>query len=177
VAPDRRFAVRVLEPGEIELATGLDVGETGDMLYRQDGGTLEAYGRSWARPSDTGDEMRHYVERWRWIVDQGGAAFGAFDGDRLVGLAVLRLELEPGVGQLDGLYVDQGHRRSGVADALSSQAEAAARAAGATSIYVSATPTPSAVGFYRSRGFEPTERPNTDLLALEPDDIHMRKRL
>lgn len=44
---------------------------------------------------------------------------------------------------------------------------------GATHLYVSATPTGSAVGFYTSKGFAPTDTPHPDLLAEEPEDIHM----
>jgi GNAT superfamily N-acetyltransferase len=175
--PAGALVIRGLEPAELDLATGLDVGEAGDTLYRQVGRQLSTFARAWARPSDTGDEMRHYVERWRWIVDRGGAAFGAFRSGRLAGLAVVRLELEPGVAQLDGLYVDRRDRGAGIATRLDERAEATARASGARELYVSATPTPSAVGFYRSRGYEATDRPNADLLALEPDDIHMRKAL
>ena len=171
------ISVRVLAPAELSRATELDVGEAGSTLFVQRGRDLSTIGREWARPSDPGDEMLHYVERWRWIAANGGAALGAFAGDRVVGIAVLRLELEPGVAQLDGLYVDRGHRRAGVGRALSDRAEALARASGAREIYVSATPTPPAVGFYRSRGFEPTDQPNANLLSLEPDDVHMRKAL
>jgi hypothetical protein len=42
----------------------------------------------------------------------------------------------------------------------------------ARGLYVSSVPTDSAVGFYLSRGFRPTE-PLPELLALEPRDIHM----
>ena len=169
--------VRALDLADIGLAAELDLGEAGDILFRQDGRDLVTYQRSWARPSDIGDEMVEYLERWRGIVRAGGTALGAFSGGRLVGIAVLRLDLEPGVAQLDGLYVDRAHRRAGVAETLSRRLEAVARQADASSMYVSATPTPSAVGFYRSLGYEPTDSPNPRLLALEPDDIHLRKAL
>jgi hypothetical protein len=60
---------------------------------------------------------------------------------------------------------------------LTDEMERLARAAGATAFYVSACPTESAVGFYTSRGFRPTDRPNPELLALEPEDIHTTKDL
>ena len=40
-------------------------------------------------------------------------------------------------------------------------------------MYVSATPSESAVGFYRSLGFEQVTAVNPQLFALEPEDIHM----
>jgi hypothetical protein len=53
----------------------------------------------------------------------------------------------------------------------------AARREGARRVYVSATPSGSAVGFYRSQGFALTRDPVPELLALEPEDIHMIKEL
>lgn len=52
-----------------------------------------------------------------------------------------------------------------------------ARATGAEQIYVSATPSQSAVGIYMRFGFEPVEDPLPELYELEPDDIHMAKML
>jgi hypothetical protein len=40
-------------------------------------------------------------------------------------------------------------------------------------MYVSATPTGSAVGFYLSRGCHLADPPHPALLASEPDDIHL----
>ena len=44
-------------------------------------------------------------------------------------------------------------------------------------MYVSAVPSESAVGFYRSQGFTPTQEVDEELYALEPEDIHMTKTL
>jgi hypothetical protein len=54
--------------------------------------------------------------------------------------------------------------------------EQAARDAGHETLYVSATPSGSAIGFYRSEGFAPAE-PLPELFEKEPEDIHMIKRL
>ena len=40
------------------------------------------------------------------------------------------------------------------------------------SIVIQRLPTESAVGFYLSRGFRPTD-PLAELFATEPDDVHM----
>ena len=48
-----------------------------------------------------------------------------------------------------------------------------AAAAGAMSMYVSATPSGSAVGFYMSRGCQLAARPHPALFAKEPEDIHL----
>ena len=48
---------------------------------------------------------------------------------------------------------------------------------GHAGIYVSATPSESAVGFYREQGFVPTLDVHPELYELEPEDIHMVKSL
>jgi N-acetylglutamate synthase-like GNAT family acetyltransferase len=50
---------------------------------------------------------------------------------------------------------------------------ALARELGAIRVYVSATPSQSAVEFYRGLGFELVSEPLPELYALEPEDIHM----
>ena len=75
------------------------------------------------------------------------------------------------------LYVDQAARRSGVAGALTDEVERLARRSGAQSLYVSATPSESAVGFYLSRGFQLARHVNEELSAREPEDIQMEKAL
>jgi ribosomal protein S18 acetylase RimI-like enzyme len=103
----------------------------------------------------------------------GGVVLGAFEGERLVGVAAFRPHLQPGLGQLSVLHVSNGYRRCGIASQLVGLVEQLARESGASQLYVSATPSGSAIGFYRSRGFAVTATPNPQLLALEPDDIHM----
>ena len=95
----------------------------------------------------------------------------------LAGLAIYRPRLSADVGNLALLHVSRAHRRQGIASLLSAEVARLARADGARLLYVSATPSDSAVGFYRSVGFEPTDAPNPELFALEPDDIHMTLEL
>jgi ribosomal protein S18 acetylase RimI-like enzyme len=95
----------------------------------------------------------------------------------MVGIAVLRPGLSEGTAQLAGLFVSADYRRMGVAKRLTDEIVRLARESGARWLYVSATPSESAVGFYTSQGFRPTEHPNSELFALEPEDIHMIKQL
>jgi hypothetical protein len=48
---------------------------------------------------------------------------------------------------------------------------------GDSEIVVSATPSQNTVGFYLAHGFQPTAEPLPEPLALEPQDVHMRKEL
>ena len=60
---------------------------------------------------------------------------------------------------------------------LCDELERIARADGATEMVVSATPSVNTVRFYLGRGYEPMAQPLRELVELEPDDVHMKKRL
>jgi GNAT superfamily N-acetyltransferase len=129
-------------------------------------------------PTGAGDHsVEANVRAWRPILERGGTLVGAFDADALAGFAIYRPRLSEDTANLAVLHVSRSHRRKGVASRLVEEVERLARADGARRLYVSATPSGSAVGFYQSRGFAPTDPPNPELFALEPEDIHMIKGL
>ena len=129
----------------------------------------------WPREGEWGVEAR--IEQITAIVQEGGVMIGAFENDLLVGIAGLRYDLTETMAQLTTLFVSKGYRRQGIATALGTEITRLAREAGAQELYVSATPSKSAVGFYRSQGFRLAEKVNEGLFALEPEDIHMIKTL
>ena len=112
------------------------------------------------------------VKTWQPVVDAGGVLLGAFDDGHLAGIALLGGEIAAGVRQVALLFVSRPYRGRGVASALLEEMEQRARDESACALYVSSVPSDSAVGFYLSRGFMPTD-PLPELLAKEPDDIHM----
>ncbi len=99
--------------------------------------------------------------------------FGVFEGETVAGLAVAEPEFEPPLAWLAFLHVSRPFRRRGVASTLWDVAVAESRDAGATSLYVSAVPTGSAVGFYLSKGCVLADPVHPDLFAMEPEDIHL----
>ena len=107
------------------------------------------------------------------LVAGGAALLGAFERDRLLGLAVVDASFEPGLAWLAFLHVGRPDRRRGAASALWGAAVQEAVEAGAQSMYVSAAPTGSAVGFYLSRGCRLADPVHPALYAMEPDDIHL----
>ena len=117
--------------------------------------------------------MQGKVNAWQPVLDRGGTLVGAFDRDTLVGFAIYRPDLAEGLANLSALFVSRNHRRKGIASLLTEEVARLARADCARRLYVSATPSRPTVEFYRSHGFKPTDEPNEDLFALEPDDIHM----
>jgi len=98
---------------------------------------------------------------------------GAFEGETLVGIGVLTPDIRPGMAQLAYLQVSAAYRRMGIASAITRHLLQHARDQGAVRVYVSATPSESAVCFYTSFGFDLTLDPLPELYELEPEDIHM----
>ena len=174
---DDVIEVRGLSVDELDKIRDIDRTEEIRVGYRQEGAELIEMSVDWDTPGwFEGDGEHSFGEMIRGAERQmelGGTAIGALDGERLVGIAAYRPRLTETMGQLDLLHVCSGHRRRGVASLLFSEVLALAQSDGATALYVSATPTQSAVGFYLRKGFVPTDAPHPGLLAEEPEDIHM----
>ena len=154
----------------------IDRSEEARTHYRQVGKALIAESVQDSIPNFFVEGDHHslpeLVRVWQPVVDAGGVLLGAFEEGRLAGIALLGEEVAIDVVQLALLFVSRPYRRCGVANALLDQCERLVRERDAAAIYVSSVPTESAVGFYLSRGFLPTE-PLPGPLAKEPDDIHM----
>jgi len=168
---------RELTATELERVVDIDVSEEGSLTFVQDGVHLTARPAAHRRPPRPWAEWEPKVRRWQAFVLDGGVAVGAFEADRLVGVAVLRRGLEPGVDELAALFVDRDWRRRGVATALVESVMTIARDGGARVLYVSSAESDSAVGFYLSQGFRPLAEPNAELWEREPLDIHMARDL
>jgi GNAT superfamily N-acetyltransferase len=94
-----------------------------------------------------------------------------------VGLIVYRPHLTADTAQLVALFISKDHRRQGIAARLTGEVSGQAKRDGYARLYVSATPSESAVNFYQEQGFVPTRETNAELYELEPEDIHMVKEL
>lgn len=139
--------------------------------------TVEWQVPNWRREGEAFSVEAH-VKGITPILENGGVMLGAFNEQhRLVGFAVLRHHLTETQAQLDALFVSKAYRRQGIATRLTSQVARLAKTNGALELYVSATPSESAVGFYMSQGFRLADEVNEELYALEPEDIHMVRRL
>lgn len=167
------IVVREMEPGEFEKVREIDVSETGDMVYSWRNGRLMEMPHEWQRRPWSEERCLAIAAGKEKIAGEGGTVLGAFDDERLVGEAVLVPHLTETMAQLESLHVSSDYRRQGVARQLVDEVIRRAKEAGAQTLYVSATPSRSAVGFYQSIGFTPTSEPHPGLLALEPEDIHM----
>lgn len=170
-------SIRPLNSAELTRVNEIDVSESGTTFYRQVETHVELAHEEWHRPRRSAEEWNRYIQRWKSMLEDGGAAIGAFIGDNLVGIAVLRLRLSEDMAQLAALFVSKDHRRLHIAQRLTEEVARLARDSGAHALYVSATPSESAIGFYTSQGFEPTTQVNRELFEIEPEDIHMVKPL
>jgi ribosomal protein S18 acetylase RimI-like enzyme len=175
---ERTYEIRLLGPEDIELIGEIDRSEHMETEYSVVGGRLESRRVDFDIPTwhrqGTGDfSVAGVIEEWRPVVAAGAVLLGAFRGDQLLGIAIVERDLEPGLAWLAFLHVSRKHRRRGVAKALWAAAESIAAEAGSAAMYVSAAPSGSAVGFYLSRGCELADPPHPELLAKEPEDIHL----
>ena len=173
---------RRLEPSELAGVGEIDRTERIDTIYLQDGVELEAFVGEFSAPAwltdGTGEHsVAHQIEACEQYVADGGIAIGAFADGRLVGIGIVVPHVRDAVAQLAYLYVSDGVRGRGVGVRLTTDLERIARDLGDTTIVVSATPSARTVEFYLGRGYVPTASPLPELAELEPDDVHMEKRL
>jgi len=173
---------RMLDPTELERVREIDRTERIDALYVQHGARLEERIGDFSSPNwDLEGDGEHSVAALLRMLEQriegGATAVGAFAGDRLVGFGVVLPHIRPSTAQLVALYVSDGHRGQGIGGRVSDELDQIAREAGDVEMVVSATPSTNTVHFYLGRGFEPMADPLPELYELEPEDVHMRRRL
>jgi GNAT superfamily N-acetyltransferase len=171
-----------LGPADLERLGEIDRTERIDTLYVQDGARLvRRFGDFSAPPWFPEGEGEHSVAHQRAECERylaaGGIALGAFVDGQLVGIGIVRPKIRPGIAHFAFLYVSNGHRAQGIGGHLSEELERLAREAGDAAMVVSATPSLNTVRFYLHRGFEPMAEPLPELYTLEPEDVHLHKRL
>ncbi len=112
-----------------------------------------------------------------WHVSRGASAFGAFGGERLIGIGLVTPNIQPGIAQLAYLHVSHGYRGRGIGRRLVAECERVAWESGDTLMVVSATPSVNTVRFYMGCGFAPMAEPLAELYEEEPEDVHLSKRI
>lgn len=168
--------MRRLTRDEVELLWTVDRSEVHEDVYEVRAGALVRV----PRHLEIAGWPRATVEKETPVLydcfDRGGTFLGMFDGDRVVGVAILEsARVGRGADQLPlaYLYVSRADRRRGIGSQLFDAAVTLAREAGASALYVSATPTENTVDFYLRRGCLLATHPDPGLLAAEPEDIHL----
>jgi ribosomal protein S18 acetylase RimI-like enzyme len=176
------ITIRRMGLKEVHRVREIDRSERIRSGYAYEDGQLKEIEVNWDSPRWAVDgEGDHSVSAQiafcRDHLEKGGRMLGAFDGDNLVGIGILQFAIRDGVGQLAFLHVSKAYRRQGIGSRILQEFARQAKAAGNEQLYVSATPSGSAVGFYLSHGFAPVDEPIPELFELEPEDIHMIKTI
>jgi len=172
-----------LKTEDVSLVTAIDRSEHVDVQYRVSDGRLQQVPPvitevpAWDTTGSGPHTVAHQLAFCSSVVSRGGILLGAFEREYTAGLAIVHPEYEPGLAWLAFLHVSRPYRRRGAAQALWNEAADIADAAGAESLYVSATPTGSAVGFYLRQGCRLAQPVHPDLFAAEPEDIHLVRSL
>lgn len=142
-----------LSSSDLEQVYQIDRSESVDKMYRPKGEELEAYDDTVEVSSDPAF-WEKLLNWWKDELDDGAEAFGAFDGETLTGIAIIKHSIREDVDQIIAMYVSAEYRLSGIARSLYFEMEDSAKALGAKQLFVSTEPTGSAVGFYLSQGFQ-----------------------
>jgi predicted N-acetyltransferase YhbS len=168
--------MRLLTRDEISLIWTIDRSEVHHHIYEVRGGQLVRTPSYFEVPGWRPNAVEKETPVLLDCFDRGGTFLGVFDAEALVGMGVLESARVGRAGnqmQLAYLYVSRPYRGRGVGMQLFDAAVSVARDAGASALYVSATPTENTVDFYLNRGCVLAPEPDPRLLAAEPDDIHL----
>src|SRR6266700_2523669 len=149
-------SIRQMGPEELTRVEEIDVSESGHLVYHYSEGKIATKRETWHRGQRNTAAWGNYIERWK---------------------AVLEYHLTEGMAHLVALFVSKDSRRQGIAAQLTQETMRLAKATGAGQLYVSATPSASAIGFYLSQGFVLAKQVHKELYALEPEDIHLIRQL
>lgn len=172
----------LLELDNLNLLAEIDRSEWIQTQYTMEGDDLVARDVSidvppWDRDGTGAHSVSAKRSSLQPIVERGAKIMGAFHGTGFAGVAVLDDDYRPHLAWLVFLHVSRPFRRMGAARALWDECVRRAIAAGNRQMYVSATPSGSAVGFYLAQGCTLATPPDPDLFREEPDDIHFVFRL
>lgn len=167
---------RTLSRDEIEDVWTIDRSELIEAVFQLANGALVLRpARFDVRGWPLGEADR-YTPILQACHDRGGWLYGLFEGQRLIGAAVLESRFIGGSRdqlQLAFLHVSAAHRHQGWGQHLFALAAGEARRRGARGLYISATPSQRTVDFYLRLGCRLSREPDAELLALEPEDIHL----
>jgi len=172
--------IREMKLEEAEKIKEIDRSEKINLIYENSDAGLKEVSTDHECPTWDTRELDQLLERFRIEITAGGIAYGAFENDCLIGFGVLGHKLRgknKDQLQIDLMYVTRSFRRKGIGKQLMNELSKEAKNRGAKFLYISSTETESAVNFYQNCGSELTDEIDQELFDLEPNDIHMLKRL
>jgi GNAT superfamily N-acetyltransferase len=158
----------------------IDRSETIELIYQCIDGELQERKVPHECPNWDEDHYKEIISRYEYEVSNGGTAYGAYDGNRLVGFGILAHKFRGKNNnqlQIDLMYVTREYRRQGIGSQIFEELSIEAAQRGARQLYISSTETESSVKFYSSHGSSITPDVDDELFEREPNDIHMVKKL
>jgi GNAT superfamily N-acetyltransferase len=168
--------IRKLIHPELPLIWTIDRAEVIDNVYHFRDGKLVLEPEHYDMQGWPPGEPEHYHPFLEDCFERGGHFWGAFDGDKLIGVAVLESKFigsKKDTLQLKLLHLSRGVRRKGLGRRLFSVAVEQAKSMGAAKMYISSAPSENTVNFYFHLGCRLAEEIDKELFALEPEDIHL----
>lgn len=120
-----------------------------------------------------------HLQRFRETIENGGTAFGCFDGESLVGYATVegRMFGHQRYVLLDQLFVSNSYRGRGIGKKLFVLCAEQARQIGIKKIYLCAGSAENTIAFYHKLGCVPALEPDQKLIEEDPNDIQLEFNL
>ena len=164
----------LLQRQQLDRLWDIDRSEIIDTLYRLQDGKLQAYPDYYDVRGWDPHDRETYTPIHEACFDRGGAFFARFEGEEIVAAAAL--DTEPrGPQRICASCCSLRQRaqtRPGLGKQLFQLCLRQAAQEGAAGLYVSSIPNKSTVDFYLAQGCRLIERPDAELFAREPEDIH-----
>ena len=159
---------------DLEKIGDIDRSEPIDESYILENGELMISENKKEVPNWDEEKRNEVKNRIENALNEGGIAYGAYEEDKLVGLASLSKKVISGDRvQLLTFHVDRKHRGMGIGGKLFDLIVSEAKTLGVRGVYVSASSKKNSVDFYLHKGCILTKDIDEELLQEEPMDIHM----
>ena len=168
--------IRSLQRDEINLLWQIDRREIVENIYYLRNGELVLELEHFDMQGWPPGEAEHYTSILTDCYDRGGIFWGAFEGEQIVGAAILENKFigsKHATLQLKFLHVSRDQRKHGLGSRLFNLAVEKAKALGASKLYISATPSENTINYYQNLGCVLATEIDPELFALEPEDIHL----
>jgi predicted N-acetyltransferase YhbS len=168
--------IRKLSRAEVPYIWQIDRSEVIDTIYHLRDGKLVPKKSHYDLHGWPSGEPDQYTPVLMECFDRGGHFWGAFEGDLLVGTAVLENRFIGGAKdtlQIKFLHVGRASRSQGLGKKLFLLAAEKAMELGAKKMYISSIPSVNAVDFYLHLGCVLAKEIDPELFELEPEDIHL----
>ena len=174
------ITIRQLTRPELPAIWTIDRSEVIDNIYYFRDGKLVLEPEHYNAQGWPPGEQEHYHPHLEDCFARGGHFWGAFNEEKLVGVAVLEATFigsKSNTLQLKFLHASKAYRKQGLGRRLFSLAAEQAKIMGAAKMYISATPSENTVNFYFHLGCQLAEEVDPELFAFEPEDIHLEYKL